>query len=55
VQFIQLHLELDAALTLSQVHEISHAVERQVLEEFPSAQVLIHVDPYGLDEPRDPF
>jgi ferrous-iron efflux pump FieF len=54
-QFIQLHLELDPQLTLKQVHDISNEVERQVLEAFPAAEVLIHADPYGYPDARDPF
>jgi ferrous-iron efflux pump FieF len=55
MQFIQLHLELDSTLTLGEAHAIAYEVERQVLVAFPAAEVLIHVDPYGIDEPRDPF
>jgi ferrous-iron efflux pump FieF len=55
MQFIQLHLELDPGLTLLEVHEISDAVESDVRKAFPLAEVLIHADPYGLPEPRDPF
>lgn len=55
MQFIQLHLELDSTLTLGEAHAIGYEVERQVRAEFPAAEVLIHVDPYGIDEPRDPF
>lgn len=53
--FIQLHLELDPSLTLAAAHEISDAVESAVLAEFPRAEVIIHVDPYGYSEPRDRF
>lgn len=54
-QFIQLHLEVDSTLTLGEAHAIAYEVEQRVLAEFPAAEVLIHVDPYGIDEPRDPF
>lgn len=54
-EFIQLHLELDPKLTLLEAHAISEEVEREVREAFPRAEVLIHVDPYGVSEPRDPF
>lgn len=55
VQFIQFHLELDKRLTLDQVHAISDEVELEVKRHFPDADVLIHADPYGLAEQRDPF
>jgi len=54
-QFIQLHLELDPALTLKEVHDISTEVELQVLEIFPQAEVLIHADPFGYPDARDDF
>ncbi len=49
-QFIQLHLELDGDLTLSQSHAIADEVEASILNEFPEAEVLIHQDPDGLVE-----
>jgi ferrous-iron efflux pump FieF len=54
-QFIQLHLELDPGLSLKKVHEISSEVEKRVLERFPQAEVLIHADPFGFPDARDPF
>jgi ferrous-iron efflux pump FieF len=54
-QFIQFHLELDPKLSLTRVHEICAAVEAEVQQAFPAAEVLIHADPYGLPENRDPF
>jgi ferrous-iron efflux pump FieF len=54
-EFIQLHIELDPALTLAQVHEISEQVERAVRNSFPNAEVLIHADAHGVPDPRDPF
>lgn len=49
-QFIQFHLELESALTLMEAHEISDAVELELRQAFPSAEVLIHTDPHGLAE-----
>lgn len=54
-EFIQLHLELDPGLTLLEAHAISEEVEIEVRRAFPRAEVLIHVDPYGVAEERDPF
>ncbi len=54
-QFIQFHLELDSGLTLMEAHEISDAVELEVQEAFPMAEVLIHTDPHGLDEDHVSF
>ncbi len=54
-RFIQFHLELDAEISLVEAHEICDAVELDVRRQFPGAEVLIHADPYGLAENRDPF
>ncbi len=43
--FIQLHLELDGALSLSAAHAIADGVERDLISLFPSAEVIIHEDP----------
>jgi ferrous-iron efflux pump FieF len=48
--FIQLHLELDADITLIKAHIISDDVERQVRDAFNGAEVFIHQDPEGLME-----
>lgn len=48
--FIQLHLELDADITLMQAHIISDDVERKIRDAFKGAEVLIHQDPEGLME-----
>jgi ferrous-iron efflux pump FieF len=50
--FIQLHLEMDGAITLAHAHEISDAVERELRAAFPNAEVMIHQDPEGVEEPR---
>jgi ferrous-iron efflux pump FieF len=53
--FIQLHIELDRAATLVRAHEISDAVEAKLRKAFPAAEVIIHQDPEGLEEPRQMF
>ena len=53
--FIQLHLEMDGAMTLQRSHEVSDAVERDILSAYPNAEVLIHQDPVGIEEPRKTF
>jgi ferrous-iron efflux pump FieF len=51
-QFIQFHIELEPAMPLVRAHEISDAVEADVLAAFPHADVIIHQDPAGLEQPR---
>jgi ferrous-iron efflux pump FieF len=50
--FVQLHLDLPPGMTLQQAHVISDAVEARILNAFPGAEVLIHQDPEGVQEPR---
>ena len=49
--FIQLHIELDPAMSLTHAHDVSDAVEAEILAAFPNAQVIIHQDPAGAEEP----
>ena len=49
---IQMHADLDPALTLVQAHQVMVAAEKRVLEAFPSADIIIHPDPRGQAEPH---
>jgi ferrous-iron efflux pump FieF len=53
--FVQLHLELDGDLSLSEAHRIADEVEKLVAAKFENAEILIHEDPEGLDEERPDF
>ena len=53
--FIQLHIEMDGAMTLARAHEVSDEVEARILEAFPNAEVIIHQDPAGVPEARASF
>ena len=53
--FVQIHLEMDGDLTLKEAHRISDAVEADILAAFPQAEVMIHQDPEGVEEPRRTF
>ncbi|MBV9523544.1 MAG: cation diffusion facilitator family transporter [Alphaproteobacteria bacterium] len=53
--FIQLHLEMDGGMTLARAHAVSDEVEAGLLEAFPNAEVMIHQDPAGIEEPRQSF
>jgi len=44
-QIIQLHLELDASLSLRDAHAITDRVEETIRQTFPLADVIIHQDP----------
>jgi ferrous-iron efflux pump FieF len=47
--FIQLHIELDPALSLMAAHAVADAVEASLNQAFPSAEVIIHQDPEGYE------
>lgn len=53
--FIQFHLELDGDMKLRDAHEISEEVERELMDAFPNAEVIIHEDPEGIEEARAVF
>ena len=52
---IQFHLELDPQMTLLHSHEVIEQVMEQVLDAFPDAEIIVHSDPLGIEEKRDPF
>jgi len=49
--FIQIHIELDPAMSLMRAHQVSDEVERDVCAAFPRAEVIIHQDPAGVEMP----
>ena len=53
--FIQVHIEMDGAMSLSRAHEISDEVEADLRAAYPNAEVIIHQDPEGIEEPRSNF
>ena len=50
--FIQLHLDLDATMTLGRAHAIADEVEHRILAAFPHAEVITHQDIAGMVEAR---
>ncbi|HZU89491.1 MAG TPA: cation diffusion facilitator family transporter [Stellaceae bacterium] len=53
--FIQLHLEMPGTLSLLRAHEIADEVETALRRAYPNAEILIHEDPAGVEEPRPRF
>jgi ferrous-iron efflux pump FieF len=49
--FIQMHIEVNGDLPLYDAHHIADEVEATVGEAFPNAEIIIHTDPFGLEEP----
>ncbi len=54
-RFIQFHLELNGAMSLTEAHRISDAVEADLQRAFPAAEIIIHQDPEGVVERRASF
>lgn len=52
---IQMHAELDPALSLVEAHQVMVAAERRVLKAYPSADIIVHPDPRGAAEPHGGF
>ena len=52
ISFIQIHLEMDGSLPLTQAHRIADEVEASILAVYPRSEVIIHQDPAGINEPR---
>jgi divalent metal cation (Fe/Co/Zn/Cd) transporter len=50
---IQMHIDLDPALTLEAAHAIVVEAEKRLLAGWPRADILIHPDPRGTAEPHD--
>jgi ferrous-iron efflux pump FieF len=53
--FIQIHLEMDGGLSLLRTHQISDEVEAGLRAAYPNAEIIIHQDPEGIEEPRANF
>ena len=52
IMHVQMHADLDPELTLDSVHQIVVAAEKRILEDFPTADIIIHADPRGRAEPH---
>lgn len=50
--FIQIHLEMPRTFTLVQAHQVADEVMWKIKAAYPRAEVLIHQDPQGIEEPR---
>jgi ferrous-iron efflux pump FieF len=51
-RFIELHVELDGAMPLCDVHDVTDALEVEIGGAFPEVEVIIHPEPAGLDDAR---
>lgn len=53
--FIQIHIEMDGTMSLIRAHQISDEVEASLRAAYPNAEIIIHQDPEGIEEPRSHF
>lgn len=51
-RFVELHVELDGEMTVRAAHEVTDAIERELFEAFPEAEVILHQEPAGLEDNR---
>ncbi|MDG2244213.1 MAG: cation diffusion facilitator family transporter [Rhodospirillaceae bacterium] len=52
--FMQMHMVLDAKLSLLEAHRIADEVEVALMADYPSADIIIHQDPDGVEEFHQP-
>ncbi len=52
IYFVELHLELDGNISLYSAHDLTNIVEKKITKSYPNSQILIHQDPYGVNEER---
>ena len=50
--FIEFHMEMDGDLPLARAHDITEDVEKTLYDAFPTAEVIIHQEPAGIDDHR---
>ncbi|UZK65392.1 cation diffusion facilitator family transporter [Sphingomonas sp. M1-B02] len=46
--FVQFHIWMDADMTIARAHDVVEKLEKELGEEFPGTEVLIHIDPEGM-------
>ncbi|TAN37795.1 MAG: cation transporter [Verrucomicrobia bacterium] len=48
---VSLHIEVDAAQSAREVHDLAELVERRIEQEIPDSKVIVHVDPVDRTHP----
>jgi ferrous-iron efflux pump FieF len=51
-KFIQLHVVLQPTMSLGRAHIVGDSIEAEILQAFPGAEVILHIDPWNDAEPR---
>ncbi|MEZ5863218.1 MAG: cation diffusion facilitator family transporter [Geminicoccaceae bacterium] len=50
--FIELHVEIDGAMSVRRAHRVTDALEARLAEAFGETEIIIHQEPAGLDDDR---
>lgn len=50
--FIELHVELDPAMTIGEAHDVTDQLEATLAQHFGDTEVIIHQEPAGLEDDR---
>ena len=50
--FFEIHLEFDGNCSLLTTHKIAEIAEQKIIKMYPNAQIIIHQDPFGIEENR---
>jgi len=54
--FVQFHVWVDPAMTVSHAHAVMDTIEASLKAEFPGTEIIIHPDPEGhIDDPGNPL
>jgi ferrous-iron efflux pump FieF len=54
-RFIQLHVGLDPATSLTEAHRRGLEIEAAIQVEFPEAEIILHLDPWGVEHAPPSF
>lgn len=50
--FVEMHVELPPAMTVRQAHAVCEAIEREIRELVPGAEINLHQEPAGIEDER---
>ena len=51
--FMQMHIEVSEHVSLEESHNIADQVEENILNQFPDAEIILHVDPSNVIEEKE--
>lgn len=51
-RFIELHVEVDGEMSVRAAHDVTDAIETELFQAFPDAEVILHQEPAGVEDAR---